>query len=57
MKTTRVIGFFVLAIVWLWLVRLLVVGGGWTLKTIFLIIASGIIIFVPLWKKYGGSQN
>jgi hypothetical protein len=27
-------------------------GGGFTLRTLFLVAASGIIIFVPLWRKY-----
>ena len=49
----KVIGFALLALLWIWLVITLVIsGGGFTFKNIFLIIASGIIIFVPLWKRY-----
>lgn len=52
MKPIRIIGLSVLLLVWLWLCRVIVVGGGFTLRTVFLIVASGIIIFVPLWRKY-----
>lgn len=53
MKVVKIAGFTVLAIVWLWLCRSLIAwGGGFNLKNIFLIVASGIIIFVPLYKKY-----
>lgn len=54
MNAVRIVGFAVLALVWVWLSwSLLALGGGFNLKNIFLIVASGIIIFVPLWKKYG----
>lgn len=53
MKPIRIAGFALLALVWLWLCRaLLMTGGGVTFKNLFLIVASGIIIFVPLYKKY-----
>ena len=53
MNLVKTAGFSVLALVWIWLCRALIVaGGGFTLKNVFLIAASGIIIFVPLWKKY-----
>lgn len=49
----KVFGFGLLALLWIWLcVTLIKSGGGITLKNLFLIVASGIIIFVPLWKKY-----
>ncbi|MCH5222576.1 MAG: hypothetical protein J1E82_00920 [Muribaculaceae bacterium] len=49
----KAIGFGLLALLWFWLCFLLVSsGGGLTFKNLFLIVASGIIIFVPLWKKY-----
>lgn len=54
MNAVRIVGFAVLALVWVWLSwSLLALGGGFNLKNIFLIVASGIIIFVPLRKKYG----
>lgn len=53
MKATRIAGLILLGLVWLWLGReLIAFGGGVTLKNIFVIVASGIIIFVPLYKKY-----
>ena len=53
MSIGKAAGFIFLAILWIWLcVTLLVNGGGFTFKNLFLIAASGIIIFVPLWKKY-----
>lgn len=53
MNGSRIAGFVVLALVWGWLVwALLLRGGGFSGKNVFLIVASGIIIFVPLWKKY-----
>ena len=49
----KAIGFGLLAVLWVWLcVSLIISGGGFTFKNLFLIIASGIIIFVPLWKRY-----
>lgn len=59
MSVGKIIGFTLLGLLWLWLARALIVsGGGFTLKNLFIIIASGIIIFVPLYKKYiRGNQN
>ncbi len=58
MNAVKIIGFSVLALVWLWLCRTLIAyGGGSNMKNIFLIVASGIIIFVPLWKKYIRRDN
>ncbi|MEZ3550806.1 MAG: hypothetical protein K1W02_08760 [Muribaculaceae bacterium] len=58
MNAVKIIGFSVLALVWLWLCRTLIAyGGGFNMKNIFLIVASGIIIFVPLWKKYIRRDN
>ena len=49
----KAIGFGLLALLWIWLcISLVMSGGGPTFKNLFLIVASGIIIFVPLWKKY-----
>ncbi|MDE7381923.1 MAG: hypothetical protein K2N03_07360 [Muribaculaceae bacterium] len=56
MKIIRILGLVVLGILWIWLVRALILySGGFTLKNIFLIIASGIIIFYPLYKKWSKS--
>ncbi len=52
MKTVKFIGLIILAVVWLWLCRLIIGSSDLNLIKIFWIAASGIIIFVPLWKKY-----
>lgn len=52
MTTSRKIGIVFLFLLWVWLSRYLLVYGGFNLKNLFLVVASGIIIFVPLWKKY-----
>ncbi len=58
MNIVRIAGVSLLALIWIWLCSSIVrLGGGFTFKNIFLIVASGIIIFVPLWKKYFRQQN
>lgn len=53
MKGSHIIAILFLALLWCWLCwTLLASGGGFTAKNVFVIIASGIIIFVPLYKKY-----
>ena len=49
----KIIGFGLITLLWIWLCSALIMsGGGLTFKNFFLIIASGIIIFVPIWKRY-----
>jgi hypothetical protein len=58
MNAVKIVGILLLALVWLWLCwSLIALGGGFTMKNAFLIVASGIIIFVPLWKKYIRHDN
>lgn len=52
MRTTVIIRFAFLLSLWLLLCYLLISQRALTLWTLFVIIASGIIIFVPLYKKY-----
>ena len=53
MKPTRIAGLAVLALLWVWLsVGLLTSADGFNLKNILIAAMSGIIIFVPLYKKY-----
>lgn len=53
MKKTTAAGLIFLFVLWLGLVALIIKGTErFTLYTAFVIIASGIIIFVPLYKKY-----
>lgn len=51
MNIVKIVGFLLLALLWLWLSAALL-ASGLTFKNIFLVVASAIIIFVPLWKKY-----
>lgn len=56
MKATRIAGLAVLALLWVWLcVGLLTSADGFNLKNILIAAMSGIIIFVPLYKKYFGA--
>lgn len=57
MQPVKIAGFFVLALVWIWLCWSLLALGGVNLKNLFLVVASGIVIFVPLWKKYIRKEN
>lgn len=53
MKATRIAGLALLALLWLWLsVGLLTSADGFNLKNILIALMSGIVIFVPLYKKY-----
>lgn len=52
MNVWKIIGLIILLAVWVWLCRLIFVGAGFNLRTLFIAAASGIIIFVPLYKKY-----
>ena len=53
MNAVRIAGMLLLLVLWLWLCKSLIMyGGGITLKNIFITVASGIIIFVPLWRRY-----
>lgn len=53
MKKGAVVGFMILGAVWAWLAWLLLSKEGLTLKDILIVVMSGIIVFVPLWKRYG----
>ena len=56
MKTSAIIGITLLAIAWLWL-AVAVLMHGVTLMTLLTVIMSGIIVFVPVWRKYGPGSN
>lgn len=58
MNAIRIGGMLLLLALWIWLsVSLFRLGGGITLKNIFSVGASGIIIFLPLWRKYVKPQE
>lgn len=58
MNYGKIIGFSIIVILWLWLSwALLTTEKGFNLKNLFIVACSGIIIFVPLWKKYFRKDN
>ncbi len=58
MKKSVLIGLSLLFMVWLWLAWLLLRYGGVNLKNLLLLAITAIIIFVPLFRKYGiGVKN
>lgn len=48
----QIFRFSCLTLLWLALCYLLIVGRGFNLPTLFIIATSGIVVFVPLYKKY-----
>lgn len=53
MKVIKYAGLAVLLFLWCWLSFMLFTrAGGLTLKNIFIVGASGVIVFVPLYRKY-----
>ena len=52
METTTKIRFVFLAALWLVLCYLVLTSQPITLWTLFVIVASGIVVWVPLYKKY-----
>lgn len=52
MSTSNIIRFGILGILWLGLVGYILLHSQITFYTIFVCIASWIIIFVPTYKKY-----
>lgn len=58
MKPIRIAGLAVLVFLWVWLCYgLLTSADGFNLKNILIAVMSGIIIFVPLYKKYIRGEN
>ena len=52
MDTPTLIRFGFIALLWLALVWLVLVSQPITLWTIFIVVVSGIVVWVPLYKKY-----
>ena len=57
MKMSVVIRFLIIGLIWagacaMLVARMVADGTAFNLLTIFPILASGIIVFVPLYKKY-----
>lgn len=56
MKKSVMIGLSLLLAVWIALAYMLLSMGGVNLKNLLLLAMSGIIVFVPLWRKYVREQ-
>ena len=52
MKTSVILRFIILGVLWLALVGYIVLHTQMTLYLAFVIVASAIIVFVPMYKKY-----
>lgn len=52
MDTSAKIRFGFIAALWLFLCYCVVVSQPFTLWTVFVIVASGVVVWVPLYKKY-----
>jgi len=50
--TSVIVRFVILGVLWLGLVCYLIARTPVTLYTVFVIVASAIIVFVPMYKKY-----
>lgn len=51
-KTSVIVRFAILGVLWLVLVCYILFRTKVTLYTLFIIVASAIIVFVPMYKKY-----
>lgn len=51
------IGLAVLALAWLALGTVMLARSGVTLYNLLIVIISGAIVFIPLWKKYFSHDN
>lgn len=57
MKTSAILGFGILGLLWIWL-SWGVLSAGVTLYSLLVVAISGAMVFVPLWRKYGkGIKN
>lgn len=52
MKSSVILGLIVLALVYGWLVWGIFSSAGFTAYNVLMAVIAGIIIFVPLWKKF-----
>lgn len=58
MKASVILRFVIIGLLWLGLVAYIVAATPrFTLYTAFVIVASAIIVFVPLYKKYVKNVN
>ncbi|MDE5629641.1 MAG: hypothetical protein K2I69_08790 [Muribaculaceae bacterium] len=52
MKTSVILRFIILGFLWLLLAGYILTHARVTLYTVFVLVASAIIVFVPMYKKY-----
>lgn len=52
MKGKNAVIFLLVAIAWIALVVLLLVRGGVTPYNVFVVLVSGVVVFVPMYKRY-----
>lgn len=52
MSLGKKIGIAILVLAWVTLVVVMLAHSGVTLYNLLIVILSGFIVFVPLWKKY-----
>lgn len=52
-KTENIARLAILAVLWLLLVIYILSNARLNFFTLFAIVASAIIVFVPMWRKYG----
>ncbi|MCM1369658.1 MAG: hypothetical protein NC204_04725 [Candidatus Amulumruptor caecigallinarius] len=52
MKIVKIAGLVLFAAVWIWLAFTMLSRGGITLVSLLTVAISGIIVFVPLYRKY-----
>lgn len=56
MSNLKKLGLVAVVLLWLGLAWLVIDLGGFNLKNLLVVIMSGIIVFAPLWKKYGNQK-
>ncbi len=52
MDTPTLIRFVFIGLLWLALCYILIASQPFTMRVAFIVVASGIIVWVPLYKKY-----
>ncbi|MBD5240079.1 MAG: hypothetical protein HDS64_11780 [Bacteroidales bacterium] len=57
MRTGDILRLIFIALLWLALVALILTTARVDFFTLFAIVASGIVVFVPLYKKYYGKRD
>ncbi len=56
MRSASLFGFILLFLLWVW-ISWAILKSGFTLYNLLIVAMAGIIIFVPLYKKYKGKKG